>query len=1142
MKSLITSILLLLCLLVPATAPALEVNHYDFHVGDFYYNYIDGGVEVTQPPTSYYSLTSATIPASVTYNGNTYPVTGIGYGAFMQDRELVSVTIPNSVTSIGRLAFFNCGLTNVTISNSVTFIGDGAFAACSGLTSLAVENGNPNYDSREGCNAIIETASNTLIAGCINTFIPNSVTAIGNCAFDGCRGLTSITIPNSVTTIGNEAFYYCEGLTNVTIPNSVTTIGDQAFQYCENLTSMTIGNAVATIGDNAFCACKGLTSVTIPNSVITIGKGGFNGCEGLTSVAIGNSVTSIGDHAFVDCISLASITVASGNTTYDSRDNCNAIIETSSNTLIAGCKNTVIPNTVIAIGDYAFADCSYLTNVNIPNSVTSIGTWAFYRCVRLASVTIGNSVTTINEGAFLLCTSMTSLSIGNSVTTIGKQAFESCRSLPSVDIPNSVTTISDQAFQGCVELTRASIGNSVTTIGRRAFANCSKLTSATIPNSVTAIGEEVFYNCESLASVAIGTSVQSISENVFAYCKNLTRIVVESGNTTFDSRDNCNAIVETATNTLFAGCKATVIPNSVTAIGRKAFEFCRDMTSVTIPNSVTTIGDQAFRGCWELANITVPNSVIAIGYDAFAATAWFENQPDGLVYAGLVAYKYKGMMQDDTSIIINDGTLGIAGGAFSGYRGLTSITIPNTVLTIGYAAFASCTGLTSVTIPSSVISIGSMAFESCDGLTRLVVESENTTYDSRNYCNAIIETASNTLIAGCKNTIIPNTVTTIGYGAFFFCVGPSSIFIPASVTTIGEEAFMYCDARTVTIPNSVTSIGDWAFCGCYELTDVYCYITDLSNVSVGYNSFSKFLTTDYSERTLHVTLGTADAYRTNENWYPYFGRIVEDIIPDYLPGDVNGDGEVNIADINALMDIILGDEADAVTMLRADVNSDGETNIADINALIDIILGGGVPAPDNHEWVDLGLPSGTLWATMNVGANNPEDYGHFFAWGEIAPKDVYTWETYKWCDGSGYMLTKYCTDSLSGRVDNKAFLDLRDDAAYVNWGRSWRTPSKEQIQELCEVCTSEWTTVNDVNGMLITGPNGSTMFLPAAGSCWDSSIDEQGSCGLYWANTIYSLSPSLACGLGFYPGQMNWYWGNSRCLGYSIRAVRYNHN
>ena len=911
---------------------------------------------------------------------------------------------------------------------------------------------------------------------------------------------------------------------------------------------MTIGNAVTSIGENAFCGCSGMTSVDIPNSVTTIGKGAFYGCEGLTNVTIGKSVASIGENAFCGCSGLASITVASGNMTYDSRDNCNAIIETASNTLIAGCKTTVIPNTVTAIGDYAFADCKGLANMDIPNSVTTIGLGAFYRCVGMTSVTIGNSVTTISEAAFWGCMNMKSLTIGNAVTTIGKQAFENCRSVTSVTIPNSVTTIGESAFSGCEGMTSVTIGNSVITIGRRAFAVCRSLTSVDIPNSVTSIGEEVFYNCESLTSVTIGNSVQSIGDNAFSLCVNLTHLIVSSGNTTLDSRDNCNAIIETASNTLVAGCKGSVIPNTVTAIGERAFERCLGLTSITIPNSVTTIGDRAFWGCPDLASITFPNSVIAIGYDAFAATAWFENQPDGLVYAGLVAYKYKGVMPEGTSITLRDGTLGIAGGAFSGCRNMTSVTMPNTVLTIGNLAFSSCHGLTSVTIPSSVISIDTNPFVNCDSLTRIVVESGNPTYDSRNNCNAVIETASNTLIAACKRTVIPNTVTTIGYGAFFECVGPSSVIIPNSVTSIAEEAFMYCEATSVTIPNSVTSIGGWAFCGCYDLTDVYCYITDLSNVSVGYNSFYKFFTldpADYSERTLHVLRGMADAYRADENWYHYFGQIVEDIIPDYVTGDVNGDGEVNIADLNALTDIILGGEADDDTLDRADVNDDGEINIADINTLIDIILGGNA-LPNNHEWVDLGLPSGTLWATMNIGASSPEDYGDYFAWGETTPKEDYSWSTYKWCvpseDGWFASLTKYNTNSGFGTVDNKTNLDPKDDAAHVNWGPYWRIPSKEQIQELCDNCTSQEASINGVNGILITGPNGNTMFLPAAGCRWGSSLDNAGTYGLYWARALYTNNPSLACGLGFASGNINWYWGNSRYLGYSVRAVCVTHN
>ena len=1147
MKSLITSTLLVLALLMPATALGAYATHYDFQVDGLYYNYIDGenAVEVTTPPTEYYSLTSVTIPATVTYNGTTYTVTAIGPSAFQYDRELTSITIPNTVTTIGRFAFFDCyGLTSMTISNSVTFIGDGAFSACNGLTSLAVESGNPNYDSRDNCNAIIETASNTLIAGCKNTVIPNTVTAIGNNAFDRFDGLTSITIPNTVTSIGTEAFCYCEGLTSITIPNSVTSIGDMAFQGCKGMTNLTLGNSVTSIGESAFQSCEALTSVDIPNSVTTVGRGAFMNCEGLASITIGASVSSIGEYAFEDCSGLSSMAVASENTTYDSRDNCNAIIETASNTLIAGCKNTVIPNTVITIGDLAFADCSYLASVDIPNSVTSIGYAAFYRCVRMTSATIGNSVTTIDEAAFWGCVSMTSLTFGNSVTTIGEGAFENCRVLTSVTIPNSVTAIGEAAFQGCEGMTSLTLGNSLTTIGRRAFAVCRSLTSVTIPNSVTSIGEEAFYYCESLASVTIGSSVQSIGENVFAYCESLAHITVASGNRTYDSRDNCNAIIETASNTLIAGCKGTIIPNSVIIIGREAFAYFRSLTSITIPNSVTTIGERAFWGCQGLASITIPNSVIAIGNDAFAATAWYENQPDGVVYAGLVAYKYKGIMPEGTSIILNDGTLGIAGGAFSSCRNMTNVTIPNTVLTIGNWAFSSCNGLTSVTIPSSVIIIDKNPFVSCEGLTRIVVASENTTYDSRNNCNAIVETASNTLIAACKRTVIPNTVTTIGYGAFFQCVGPSSVIIPKSVTTIDEEAFMYCEATSVTIPNSVTSIGGWAFCGCYFLRDAYCYITDLSNVSVGYNSFFKFFVwgpEEYSERTLHVLRGLASAYQADESWYPYFGQIVDDLMPDNITGDVNGDGEVTIADVNALIDIILGGEADILTMLRADVNGDEEINITDVNEVIDIIMCG-YEGPD-HEWVDLGLPSGTRWATMNIGASTPEGYGDYFAWGETAPKQDYSWSNYKWCDGTQYSLTKYCSDSNFGTVDNKVELESKDDAAYVNWGRTWRMPSIEQIQELCEFCTSEWTTLNDVSGMLITGPNGNTMFLPAAGYHMFGSLYNDGPYGLYWSRTVNESDPTLTGGIGFLSGWfLSWNWSNSRFLGYPVRAVRATRN
>ena len=341
--------------------------------------------------------------------------------------------------------------------------------------------------------------------------------------------------------------------------------------------------------------------------------------------------------------------------------------------------------------------------------------------------------------------------------------YSSSKYTGSITIPETVTSgdtiysvksVGYWAFSGCSGLTSITIPNSVTSIGNFAFENCSGLTSVTIPNSVTSIGDYAFSECTSLTSITIPNSVTSIDDYAFSGCSGLTSIQVETGNTTYDSRDNCNAIIETATNTLIAGCQNTTIPNSVTSIGADAFFGCTNMTSITIPESVTSIGSSAFEGCSGLTSFTIPNvlttispatfrdcsgltsiiipeSVTSILCDAFTdcslladitfpsnlsyidfsdddgsefvfdGTAWYDNQPDGMVYAGNVAYRYKGSMPANTNITLRDGTLGIGAGAFEhnavpSNGNLSSITIPASVTTIGDYAFSGCSGLTSV--------------------------------------------------------------------------------------------------------------------------------------------------------------------------------------------------------------------------------------------------------------------------------------------------------------------------------------------------------------------------------------------------------------------------------------------------------------
>ena len=601
----------------------MNVYAYDFSAvcstgQTLYYTRNGSNVTVTAPSSSSWwdGYTKPTgelvIPGSVTYNNVEYIVTAIARNTFRGCNGLTSVTIGNTVTSIGEYAFYYCnGLTSISLGNSVVSIEDYTFESCSGLISIEIPNSviSIGYRAFYDCiNMTSVTLSNSLTSIGIYAFrncssltsieIPNTVTTIGNSAFynctglmsiiignsisyidnytfEGCSSLTSIEIPNSVTSVGNSSFKGCNSMISATIGNSVTSIGSSAFEYCSSLAYVTIGSAVTTIGYNAFNGCHALTSIDIPNSVTGIGSYAFSGCSGLTSIEIPSSVTSIGSYAFSGCVGLTQIIVNDNNMVYDSRDNCNAIIKTSTNKLIVGCKNTTIPNTVTSIGDYAFSGCSGLISIDIPNSVT----------------------------------------------TIGESSFANCNGLISIVIPNSVTTITNSVFANCSSLSSIEIPISVTTIGPSAFLRCSSLTSIVIPNSVTSIGNGAFNICSSLISIEIPQSVVSIGNYVFSGCDGLIQIIVDDNNTVYDSRDNCNAIIKTSTNTLVAGCKNTIIPNTVTSIGQSAFSDCNGLTSIDIPNSITSMESSAFQNCSNLTSVIIRSvNPPSIGYYVFDNT------------------------------------------------------------------------------------------------------------------------------------------------------------------------------------------------------------------------------------------------------------------------------------------------------------------------------------------------------------------------------------------------------------------------------------------------------------------------------------------------------------------------------------------
>ena len=446
-----------------------------------------------------YKSSKISIPKKIKRNDTIYHITHIGNEAFEYYSSLTSITIPNSVTSIGEKAFYHCeSLKSITIPESVTNIGKGILADCSSIKSIVVRKGNSTYDSRDHCNAIIETTSNMLIAGCQKTIIPEKILSIGESAFEGCEHLSSITIPNSVTNVERKAFDNCKSLKSITIPDGVTVIGEGAFcgcsslksaiipnsitsieeetyKGCSSLTSITIPNSVTNIGKESFSFCEALKSINIPKNVISIGECAFFGCHSLPSIVIPNNVATIGKEAFARCSSLTSIVVGSGNSTYDSRNSCNAIIETATNTLIAGCQSTIIPENVMSIGYGAFEGCDSLTFVTIPKSTTSIGDLAFWGCNSLSSLTLPEGLMSIGYCTFDVCWSLTSITIPNSVTSIGEGAFAGCYSLTFITLPNNITSIGNSTFQDCRSLTSITIPKSVTNIGTRAFADCFSL-------------------------------------------------------------------------------------------------------------------------------------------------------------------------------------------------------------------------------------------------------------------------------------------------------------------------------------------------------------------------------------------------------------------------------------------------------------------------------------------------------------------------------------------------------------------------------------------------------------------------------------------------------------------------------------------
>ena len=766
------------------------------------------------------------------------------------------------------------------------------------------------------------------------------LSSIGSCAFLDCSSLIEITMPSSVTSIGYSAFERCKGLTDLIIGRGVTFIDYEAFKNCSSLTTLTLPTRLKSIENETFSGCTSLTKIFANRTTAPIiQSNSFNGIDKSTCLVFvpeGCKSSYVNDTNWKTFYNiLESAVVASGFCGEDD-DNVTYTIYSDMTMVISG------KGAMKSYDDW---------DIHINND--------YYQSIK--KVIIEKGVTTIGYAAFSGCTSLSSVTIPNSVIDIQIFSFQCCTSLTSITIPGNVTRIGYAAFSGCSGLTELTILNGVEYISSDAFDGCSGLTSLTIPSSVTGIDFGDGGND--------GYSVGS-----FSGCTGLASIIVDANNPSYDSRDNCNAIIETSTNTLIVGCKNTEIPNTVSSIGRHSFEGCTGLTSLAIPNSVTEIAGSAFRGCTGLTSLYIPSSVESIAtYRNYERPEFPFLDCTNLNSIIVDADNTKYDSRDNCNAIIETSTNTLI-------YGCKNTVIPNNITSIGGFAYWGCISLTSVTIPSCVAGIGVLAF-GCPNLLSIYVERETppsicvggySTFSSvdKNTCTLYVP-------KGCKSSYnkaegwneFMNIVEVEFNNNTDISVLDNAIYVEKTEGRIGGTMDILVNLKnsypvrgfqfTLELPEGA-NINSWAL-STNRLPSGATLSDKIATQKIEGNKITVACSLNYGDATFTgndgviATVNVTFVDDMEAGTYPIYltacdvttaSGVDEDlsdvkatlVLEDYVAGDANGDGKVRIGDATTILNYIVGTTSDKFNEKAADANGDGKIRIGDATTILNIIV------------------------------------------------------------------------------------------------------------------------------------------------------------------------------------------------------------